>query len=196
MRGCGFHIENPYLNSGLGIYVPRNQFNRDMVDWITVTISLVGSLIVSIVSVHFQNEINRRQRIDRETEEWYHEAISICQWLRRKALQIEYDYQFDPDSMNIDEPHRNSDVVQTEQEKLDDISKLMKSLLELHTESPPEVPTEITNKLDEFNYWYNNIHQEEDEFSTTVVKNRIVDECEGIVEKCISESERYEDVPY
>jgi len=163
-----------------------------MVDWMTVLISIGGSLFGGVGSALWQvnksYEKEREERIDRELENWYHQVNSVCLRIRRETLRLPAN---EPVAMTGYRPTSDSDDVE-----LGRLNKLVDNLMEVHTKAPAEVDRELLQKIEHVGYAYENLTPTMDHLTTTDIKSELQVMSEEIMEEVTRRADRYSSVPY
>lgn len=156
------------------------------IDWGTVFISVIGSILVSTYSIHRELKLQRNYQRTRELEQWYHKVISLNLRVRKLCLRLPYELTIDPDTMQSPT---------TENEELERLDATMGELLALHTQAPPETDQHLLEQLEEIGFWWGGPN-DSSEFSTTHLRNFLIKNSESLIDSIVEASERYEEPPY
>jgi hypothetical protein len=163
-----------------------------MIDWTTVAISILGSIGTSglaswfLIGKRIEKEQEYKQKAQKES--WYHQIDSICLRIWRISLEMPYEVPIDTDA-------RTPKDTEEGLEQMAELQYLLRDLLELHTEAPPEVDRSLLDKIEAIGYWYDNIEFNE-VTTTTDLREYIQPEIESVMEEIADESERYDEPSY
>jgi hypothetical protein len=152
----------------------------------SIALSIISSIVVNLWRINKEISKNRQAEIERGKESWYQRVISHGLRLRREALRLEYSepVQLEGRTLTSDE------------EDLSKISALVESILELHTDAPPEIDRDILGDIQELGHWHDNVDSQNSQINTSVLKTEIQSRAEDLVEKAVDRSNRAEEPPY
>ena len=153
---------------------------------LSILLSVLSSVAINYTQVLTEISENRKANINREVESWYQRVISMGLRLRREALRLEYGK-----SVNLEGRRLTS-----KGEDVGKISDLIESLLQLHTEAPPEADPEILTDIEELGYWHDNADAENPHLDTAIIKTETQQRAEEIIDSAVENSKRAEDLPY
>lgn len=155
------------------------------INWGTVIVSILGSILVSTYSIHRELKLQRKYDREREIEGWYHKLISTSLRIKKQSLRLPYNESIDPQTMKATD----------ELEPLTRINKNIEVLLDLHADAPPEIETDLLTDIEEIGFWWENPIQE-DEFNSTEMRSFLIENSEELMEDAVEKSDRYQGLPY
>ena len=154
-----------------------------------VGISLIGSAIINLGGVWYQFRVVK-PKTDKEHEreqnifEWYLDTVSIARNLRRESIRLRPGHEID--SMKMEPIEEDAPLT------LEEINICVKNLCGQRDEAPSSIPDEVTNIIDEIDYWFNNPEPKETPIKSHDIQEKISSEAEKLIDELSKNHEEIE----
>lgn len=152
-----------------------------------ILVSGIISVIVNIISISYQRWMQRESRVKTDKEIWYREIVFIGRQLRRRIIELEYSIELDPNNLDGEE-----------NQKIEAINLLMDDLETELDNAPPEIrELPVDSEIRKLLYWYRNPEPRDGgAFTTTDLKEGVLERVESVLDSVYVESDRIKSVPY